>query len=119
MGNHGYNDDMSPEIKAQFNQVFGVHDHVPHDAVSDLAARREIEESFLRLQQKHLGPTGRFPLGKISDSDDGEIRIAIAADPTTKTIIFNFGTLVRWIAFPREDAKKLAEVIVQRLRELE
>lgn len=58
------------------------------------------------------------PLGADTRSDEGELKFALAADPQTQTIIINFGTPVQWFAMPRDDARKLATLILERLEEL-
>jgi hypothetical protein len=65
-----------------------------------------------------LGPTGNFPRGKMSDDDDGEIRIGIAADKGKGVVIIDFGIPVVWVGFPREQAIELADKIRDKAAEL-
>jgi hypothetical protein len=51
-----------------------------------------------------LGPTGRFPLGKLSKQDEGEIKIAIAADHNNDKVLMNFGTPVSWMGLTADQA---------------
>ncbi len=59
-----------------------------------------------------LGPTGRFPLGKLQPDDRGELACAI----TTKNgqVMLQFGTSVTWLSLPPEDARRLALVLIEK-----
>lgn len=56
-----------------------------------------------------FGATGDFPMGKLNDTDEGEITMGVAADPQTKRVIVNFGTPVAWIGFTYDQAMALSE----------
>ena len=58
-----------------------------------------------------LGPTHRFPEGKIAEDDDGEISIGITADPKTGNVVIAFGTPTAWIGMPPDMADQLADSI--------
>jgi hypothetical protein len=57
------------------------------------------------------GPTGKYPGGKISDDDDGEIVIGIKID-NKGLVHIDFGKPVHWIAMPRADAAELAQKLL-------
>lgn len=59
------------------------------------------------------GPTGRFPMGKISEDDHGELVIGVKHDPATGLVIVNFGALVSWIGLPPEGAIAFAEALIR------
>lgn len=63
----------------------------------------------------NLGATGNFPDGKITNDDEGEIRIGI----TTKddTVVLDFGKPVAWIGFTKEQAKEIGELLIKRSQE--
>jgi hypothetical protein len=50
---------------------------------ADLPAPQEAMR-LLDQGTKKIGATGRFPLGKLTPADKGELRFAVAADPSTK-----------------------------------
>lgn len=58
------------------------------------------------------GPTGRFPDGKISESDLGELRLTITADLTRKLVHIDFGTPTQWLAMPPDAARAFAALLV-------
>lgn len=60
------------------------------------------------------GPTGRYPMGKLNEDDEGEITIAVAADPKTQRIIIDLGKPVAWIGFTAEQAVELADVLTKK-----
>lgn len=53
------------------------------------------------------GPTGRFPQGKLTDTDDGEIGIAIGRKDGK--IVMDFGKPTAWIGFDADQADQIAE----------
>ena len=66
-----------------------------------------------------IGPTGEYPDGKIDDSDEGAIEIAIAADPEKGLVAVAFGSPVAWLALPPENARQFGESLIKRANELE
>ena len=70
----------------------------------------ELRRIFRRLPEG-LGATGEFPRGKITESDEGEIKLAIKADPETQTIIFHFGKPIVWIGFSVEQIDEIIAVL--------
>lgn len=68
----------------------------------------EAADKFLEAErQLRLGATGKFPEGKLTPDDEGEIRIAIGADESGNVVI-DFGKPVKWIGFNAEQALQLA-----------
>ncbi len=65
-----------------------------------------------------LGATGRFPEGKINESDEGELSFGIAADHRKRQVVINFGTPVSWFSLPPETAVQLANAILAKVDEL-
>ena len=66
---------------------------------------------------KTLGPTGRYPEGKLTEQDDGEIQMGVTV--RDGKIIIAFGDPVSWIAFGPKEARELAGHLVERARMLE
>lgn len=64
-----------------------------------------------------LGPTNEFPKGKLNEQDEGEIRIAIAADTKNKKVIIDFGKSVKWIGFDPEQALDVAKSLIEKAGE--
>jgi hypothetical protein len=57
-----------------------------------------------------IGATGRFPEGKITPEDEGELQLAIGASGSNVEI--HFGTPVSWLAFPPSTARSLAAGLI-------
>ena len=88
MGHHS-TEDMPPELmKAMMEE-----------------RRSELEQRVDELE-KSLGPTGRFPLGKVTESDEGET--AMAVGHTKGKVFLNFGKPMKWIGFSPSQARILA-----------
>lgn len=64
---------------------------------------------FKRAPQ--LGPTGRFPKGKLDSTDEGELRFAVAH--RDGKVIVDFGSPVVWIGLDASDARQLAEILLR------
>ena len=65
------------------------------------------------------GPTGEYPLGKLEAGDEGELKVAIAADPRNGVVRVEFGTTVGWLAMPPSGARSLAAMLIEKADELE
>jgi hypothetical protein len=65
------------------------------------------------------GKTGQFPRGRIDATDDGELRMAIAADHGNAIVRIDFGTPTAWIGLPAKEARELAVLLRQKADELE
>jgi hypothetical protein len=62
------------------------------------------------IEKLNLGPTGRFPEGKLNDSDEGEIRVAIGYQEGK--VIMDFGKPIAWIGFTPEQAREIAATLI-------
>jgi hypothetical protein len=65
-----------------------------------------------------LGATGEYPRGKLNDDDQGEIRIAIAADMSRRLVVMDFGTPAKWIGFTPEEASNIADLLMEKVNKL-
>jgi len=68
------------------------------------------------LLQNALGATGRFPEGKLTKSDEGELAFAVQADPEKKLIHLNFGKPVAWFSLTPQLANDLANSLLRHAR---
>lgn len=82
---------------------------LPDDLVRRMAELSPAETRELR--QLALGATGKFPRGKLTDEDEGEIKIGIAYDQDTETVILDFGKPVTWIGFTRKQALDISRML--------
>ena len=83
--------------------------------VSDLKA---ISEQMRRFANPELGATGQFPRGKLNAADEGEIKIGVAADVESQTVVINFGKSVALIGFDYDQAMALSDSIRDRAYKL-
>jgi len=58
------------------------------------------------------GPTGKFPEGKLTPGDEGELNIGITT--YNGNVIINFGKQISWIGLPPETAVKVAQAIIDK-----
>lgn len=68
-----------------------------------------------------LGATGEYPdstYGNDPADDEGELRLAIAADKRAGLVRVEFGKPVGWLAFPGEQAAALGKVLLKKAAEL-
>ena len=66
-----------------------------------------------------LGPTHRFPQGKVGVDDEGEIRCAVAADHQHAIVRVAFGKPIAWIGLPSTKARELARMLTEKADELD
>jgi len=67
-------------------------------------------------QREKVGPTGKFPDGKLTTHDEGELTLSIGL--MHKTIVMDFGVPVAWIGFTAE-AVAIAEKLVSAAEQAE
>ena len=61
---------------------------------------------------EELGPTGQYPDGKLSEDDDGELRFALAHDPSKDIVVMSFGVPVNWLGVPAPIAEHISRGLV-------
>lgn len=67
-------------------------------------------ERKLDGEQEKLGATGRYPEGKLTGDDEGEIKMAIASAPGK--VVLDFGKPVKWVGFNPGQARELGELLL-------
>jgi hypothetical protein len=63
-----------------------------------------------------IGPTGKFPMGKICENDEGELAIGVTTEGNR--VVVKFCTPITWFAVYPDQAIKMAEVLLKKAREL-
>jgi len=83
------------------------------DELIDLIGRASPElADFCRLGDENtFGPTGKYPRGKISDDDEGELKMRVSR--AKGNVVISFGTSVKWLAMPSSQAKQFAAKIIR------
>ena len=73
----------------------------------------------MKIKGLDLGATGQFPRGKVDERDEGELRMAIAADHQHGIVRVEFGTPVAWLGLPANEARGLARLLLDAAQKLE
>jgi hypothetical protein len=97
---HHGKDQIPDEILKQFT------DSIDQDGRKLL---QRMLEPMQTINKEPLGATGRHPDGKLTPTDKGEIRFAVAHKPDN--VIIDFGTQVAWIAMSPDQADELAKTL--------
>jgi len=63
-----------------------------------------------------IGPTGKFPRGKLNAQDDGEINILV--HHTQTHVVLEFNSPVKWTAFDPDYADHVADVLKKHAAEV-
>lgn len=58
-----------------------------------------------------LGPTGRFPEGKVRDDDQGELRAALGVEKGK--VVIDFGKEISWVSLGPGQARALAVELIR------
>lgn len=66
-----------------------------------------------------FGPTGEFPRGKITENDQGELVMGVAADHEHGVVVVQFGSSVHWLGLPPSSARELAASLIRAAGEVE
>lgn len=64
-----------------------------------------------------LGATGEFPRGKLNESDEGELKIAIAVKDDK--VLMDFGKLVKWIGMDKQMALNLGKCLIDKANSIQ
>lgn len=97
----------------------GHHSGYPFDKQMSKEELDKLFESFNQMKspKSELGATGKFPMGKLVEHDEGEIKIGIKG--YNDKVIIDFGKPTHWIGFSPEQAKQVAESLVRHAENIE
>ena len=90
-----------------------------HEYETSPEVQQAIRDAFLEAEAERLGlgPTGRFPQGKLSSHDEGELCFAVAV--YEGKVVVNFGTPITSLGLDIEDARNLADLLRYKAAEAE
>jgi len=60
-----------------------------------------------------LGPTGRFPRGRLNRKDRGELSLAIGLNEAKHTVELHFGTELTWLGLGPDEAEVLGRALLE------
>lgn len=61
----------------------------------------------------------QYPRGKLTETDEGALKIRIGTDDKTKTIIIDFGKQIVWVGMDATTARTFARNILRRCDQIE
>jgi hypothetical protein len=74
-------------------------------------------ELIMMLKEQREGTAQRkWPQGRLSGLDEGQIAFAIGPDESGKNVVIDFGKQVAWVAMTPEDAVQLAQMLIKHAR---
>lgn len=65
-----------------------------------------------------IGPTGKFPQGKINENDQGELAFAVTHDREKNLVIINFCKDVSWLGLDPNTCEGFIQILQKHLKEL-
>lgn len=83
------------------------HTPKPHD--------QELIEKLSKEIDANVGPTGKFPEGKLTSLDEGEVQYGVAH--TDGKVIVRFGTPIGWLGMSPDQAEELAACLIEHAKE--
>ncbi len=66
-----------------------------------------------------LGSTGHRPREKAGDGDEGQLKLALAADHGNRIVRLDFGKNVTWLGLTPDDARNLCALLMVKAEEIE
>ena len=96
------------------NHGMDPNDNPAKEFVDEL--RKKHEKMGEALEGTALGATGRFPNGKITPTDEGELAFEVQPDPDKNLIHMKFGKPVAWFSMTPELANDLANSLLKHAR---
>ena len=82
----------------------------------DVETLQALNEEVKNKYGNGLGATGRFPEGKLTLADEGEIQFAVTT--IKKKVVIDFGKPVRWLGCTGDQAIDLGRLLIKRGRKL-
>jgi hypothetical protein len=73
----------------------------------------------MKIKNFTLGATGKYPRGKADADDEGELRMALAADHANGIVRLEFGKPIAWLGLPSGEARQLAKLLTEKADELD
>lgn len=73
----------------------------------------------MKIKGFKLGATGQFPRGKADATDEGELRLAMAADHQQGIVRILFGKPIAWLGLPSTEARQWAAMLIEKADELD
>ena len=87
----------------------GNEDSKPTENPNILDFLEEVNKLKNKLNDEKLGATGKFPQGKLTENDEGEIKISIGS--SKGKVVIDFGKSIAWIGFDPQQAHEIADLI--------
>ncbi len=73
----------------------------------------------MKIKDLKLGATGNYPYGAADSDDEGELRLALAADHRNGIVRIVFGKPIAWLGLPVREARNLAGALLEKVDEIE
>ena len=73
----------------------------------------------MKIKGFKLGATGAYPYGKADATDEGELRLALAADYEQGIVRILFGKPIAWLGLPSGKARELAAALIEKADDLD
>lgn len=74
----------------------------------------ETLKDFKPWNKRQFGATGRFPEGKLEDSDEGELQLGVAFDKLNGIVRIQFGKPVAWLGLSPSHAIEFAKILLEK-----
>lgn len=75
--------------------------------------------TWMKIKHLQLGATGKFPRGPADATDEGELRLAVAADHHQGIVRIVFGKPIAWLGLPSNEARAFARLLTDHADELD
>jgi hypothetical protein len=77
--------------------------------------RERISNALQRLFEQGQGKAKRaYPDWRMGADDEGELAFAVGTDTRHGTVVLNFNKPVTWMGMTPDDARKLAELLIEK-----
>lgn len=88
-----------------------------HSTREDAAIRELFRQSGNAQTAEKLGATGEFPQGKLTEQDEGEIRMAVGA--ANGKVVIDFGQPTAWVGMDPLQARELAASLMEKALQID
>lgn len=74
-------------------------------------AQPKLDAKEIHKKITEAGATGRFPHGRITKDDEGEIAMKIESDPDKGVVVIDFGKPIQWFGMTAKEVDGLCELL--------
>lgn len=83
-----------------------------HQSMEEIEAQQRLVDQIMGRASQH------YSEGRLNNTDEGDISLAVAADPQNNVVLIHFGKPVAWIGLNRKSASHLVNLLTEKIDQI-